>query len=100
MVPVCKDIEPNGEKSTWFYVDGWYVRHDCKGDIKGKITGKNLPNPQELWKSRCEEIGGVYPDETVSHPKTGQPIRLKPTEATFKLFEHWQGVQADAQLNQ
>ena len=83
----------------WFYTEGKYIRHDSKGNLKGQITGQNLPNPQELWKSRCEANGGVYPSESVPHPQTGQIIRLKPTEAHFKMFEHWQGVQADAVIN-
>lgn len=96
MIPVCKDLENNGDKSVWFYSDGEYIRHDQKGAIKGRITGKNIPNPQEVWKARCEALGGVYPCESVSHPATGETVRLKPTEAAFKLFEHYQGVQANA----
>lgn len=96
MIPVCKDTEFNGDQSIWFYAKGTYQRHDGKGNIKGKITGENIPNPQELWKTRCKESGGVFPCESIPHPKTGNIIRLKPTEAAFKLFEHWQGVQADA----
>ena len=98
MIPVVKDIESNGYQSMWFYTEGKYVRHDQKGDIKGQITGKNLPNPIETWKARCEANGGTYPSDTVQHPKTGQTIRLKPTEAAFRLFEHWQGVQAACQV--
>lgn len=94
MIPVCSDIENNGDKSMWFYTEGKYVRHDQKGNIQAQIKGASLPNPQELWKQRCEANGGIYPSESVPHPKTGQAIRLKPTEATFKLFEHWQGVQS------
>lgn len=99
MIPVCKDTEENGDTSLWFYNQGAYSRHDSKGNLKGQITGKNVPNPVEVWKARCEALGGVFPCESVPHPGTGQIVRLKPTEAAFKLFEHWQGVQADAQSN-
>ena len=94
MEVVCKDTEANGQKSMWFFDKGKYVRQDEKGHVKGSITGQNIPNPDELWRVRCEANGAVYPADSISHPKTGQPIRLKPTEATFRLFEHWQGVQS------
>lgn len=91
MIPVCKDMEANGEKSMWFYAEEKYSRYDSKRNLKGQITGKNLPNPQELWKARCETHGGAYPAETVQS-QSGETIRLKPTEAAFKLFEHWQNI--------
>lgn len=96
MIPVCKDTEANGASSMWFFAAGCYTRRDHKGAIKGHITGQNIPNPNEVWKARCEALGGVYPCESVSHPQTGQIVRLRPTEAAFRLFEHWQGVQAHA----
>lgn len=96
MIPVCTDIENNGDKSMWFFMEGKYIRRDLKGEIKGQITGKHLPNPVELWKSRCAETGGVFPAETVAHPATGEAIRLKPTEAVFRLYEDW-GKRKDAQ---
>ncbi len=99
MIPVCKDIESNGDRSMWFYDDGKYSRFDGKRNLMGHISGQHIPNPQELWKERCTTNGAAYPAETVAHPHTGQTIRLKPTEAVFKLFEHWQGVQSHARVN-
>ena len=93
MIAVCRDIEFNGDTSMWFYTEGGYVRHDSKGNVKGKITGENLPEPEELWKARCKEYGAAYPSDTIPHPKTGVEIRLRPTQALFELFAHWQGVQ-------
>lgn len=78
----------------WFFDQGKYTRKDEKGNIKGVITGANIPNPVEMWRARCDANGAEYPSDSISHPKTGRAIRLKPTEAVFKLFEHWQGVQA------
>ncbi len=92
MIEVCKDIENNGEKSVWSYEDGKYFRHDSAGVLKGQITGQNLPNATQLWQGRCEAYGAEYPSDTIQHPKTGQTIRLRPTEATFKLFEHWNKI--------
>ena len=96
MIPVCKDAEANGAPSMWFFTDGVYTRHDKQGAIKGRITGENMPNPIETWKARCEALGGVFPCESLPHPGTGEIVRLKPTEAAFKLFDHWQGVCSNA----
>lgn len=92
MVPVCTDTENDGSKSMWFFAKGVYTRL-FNGEIKGRITGENLPNPSELWRQRCETAGAPFPSEIITHPTTHMPIRLKPTEAAFKLFEHWQGAQ-------
>lgn len=99
MITVCHDIEFNGAKSMWFYTGEKYVRHDSKGNIQGQITGENLPDAQELWKARCKAFGAAYPCDSISHPTTGEAIRLKPTEAVFKLYDHWQGVKANADNN-
>jgi hypothetical protein len=78
----------------WFFTEGAYIRHDQKGAIKGRITGQNIPNPNETWKARCEAFGATYPMDAISHPTTGEHIRLKPTEAAFKIFEHWENARA------
>ena len=102
MIPVCRDIESNGDSSMWFYVEGKYVRQDKKGTLKGQISGQAIPNPDTIWRQRCAEMGAQYPDEEIQHPKTGNQIRLKPTEAAFRLFEHWNnicaGMEAACQL--
>lgn len=99
MIPVCKDVEMNGDTSLWFYANGTYFRHDKTGTLKGRITGKNIPNPNEVWKTRCDENGAKYPCDKIPHNGTGEIIRLKPTEAAFKLFEHWQSVTAQEASN-
>lgn len=96
MIPVCKDTEHDGSKSMWFFKEGRYTRLDEKGNLKGSISGQNMPNPNDTWKTRCEASGAVYPSDSVSHPKTGELIRLKPTEASFALFQHWEGLKCQA----
>lgn len=98
MIPVCKDIEANGEASFWFFSEGVYVRLQ-RGQERARITGKNLPDPMLLWKQRCEANGAQWPCNAIVNPASrGQEIRLKPTPAAFALFDHWQGAQ-HASLN-
>lgn len=88
MIPVCQDFEKNGDKSLWFYNEGQYVRHDKRGKIVGIINGKELPDPDYLWKARCEQMQVDLGTEIFSH--MGKNLRLKPTDAIFSLFKHWQ----------
>lgn len=94
MIPVCQDIEFSGEKTIWFFDEGEYIRKNERGETKSRISGLNLPNPEEMWRARCQSFGVDYPAETTEHPKTKKTIRLKPTEAVFKLFSHWESVNA------
>lgn len=94
MQVVCKDTEANGQPSMWFYDAGKYSRRDEAGDIKAIINGKEIPDPSALWDSRCQAAGATSGSVQVLNQKTGQTVRLKPTEATFALFNHWQGVQS------
>lgn len=91
MIEVCEDREYNGLKSTWFYNKGEFLRYDALGGLWGRIKGENLPNPMETWRARAKMFGSPLAD-TCKHPKTGMEIRLKPTEATFRLFEYWEQV--------
>lgn len=92
MEPVCKDIEANGEESFWFFAEGIYVRL-AGGKQVAAITGKNLPNPVDLWRARCASLGVKFPAKSAAHPMArGQEVRLKPTDAAFALFDHWQQV--------
>lgn len=86
---VCEDVEYNGDKSEWFYNKGEYSRFDKKGNLCGKIRGENVPNPMDIWKIRADALGSALTDTCVN-PKTGVTVRLKPTEAVFKIFEHWE----------
>ena len=90
MMEVCTDVEFNGDKSHWFYSGDKYIRKLSNGAVMAEI--KDIPDPYELWKHRCNTYGAAYPAESIFHPKTGREIRLKPTEAVFKLFSHWEQV--------
>ena len=92
MQVVCKDTEADGSPSVWFYADGMYKRLDEKGNAQGLIAGNQIPNPEKLWQTRCEAAGRIYPCDSVQNPQTGNVTRLKPADATFALWNHWQGV--------
>lgn len=92
-MPVCRDIEANGEGSFWFFSEGFYIRKKA-GEMLARISGKSLPDPDLIWRARCEQHGAPLNSETINHPKTGKTLRLKPTDATFRLFEHWHRVGA------
>jgi len=90
MIQVCDDTEFNGEKTTWFFENGRYIKKNKNDTVVAAIAGEYLPDPDELWKNRCKSIGAEYPSVSTLHPKTGKAIRLKPSEATFELFDHWE----------
>ena len=90
MEVVCKDTEANGDPSVWFYDAGFYTRRDSKGAAQGIIAGNQIPNPEELWKARCEAVGKPYPCDSIQNPQTGSVKRIKPADATFALWNHWQ----------
>ena len=87
---VCKDIEFNGEGTTWHFHAGRYIKKNKHNEIVAAVAGEYLPDPEELWKNRCRAIGAEYPSASTIHPKTGKAIRLKPSEATFALYAHWE----------
>lgn len=68
------------EIGNWFF-DGRET-YWCfyRGEVVRKIYKRYLPNPMILWRNRCDK-------ESVDiKSKNGK--KLKPTEATFKLWEH------------
>ncbi len=87
MIPVCKDVEADGVESFWFYAKGFYVKM-VAGKERAKISGEFLPDPVELWRGRCDAAG-----KPMGTPES-DGARLKPTAATFKLFEHWGRLRA------
>lgn len=90
MQHVCDDMDYDG-KSSWSYDDErqMYVRMQ-DGVMQREIHGQQIPNPVALWKEKCKQVGVEYPEKVARLPN-GNILRLKPTEATFKLWEHWNG---------
>ncbi len=74
---VAKD---NGQ-SAWYYNpnDACYYRFYSDGSRKA-ISGHNLPNPELLWQSRINAM--------LVHGGRVDVNSLKPSPATFALWEH------------
>jgi hypothetical protein len=80
---VCKDFND----SFWEYDPELkiYVKTYKNGEQR-YITGKNLPDPDELWRKRLE----IY-------KRKGERVNidaLKPSPAVFFLWEHNKNVQS------
>ena len=74
---VCKD--PSGDE--WYYLGEKYIR--MKGDaVVSRISGKYIPDPVRLWEGRAKRAGTALTPE------------LRPTDATFALYKHWEAVNA------
>lgn len=90
---VCDDA--GGSK--WYFQDGKYIREGKGGGFKiAQIRGKSLPDPVELWAMRCDKYG--LPHDRIEVHVGNAIVRLKPTNATFALYKHWQEVK-DAHAN-
>lgn len=78
---VCKD-----GNSTWAYdaESLSYSRTSPDGVTIGRLKGEYLPNPDALWKGRCDARGVA----TTSI----DGMKLRPQDATYALWNHWQGV--------
>lgn len=80
---VCDDV--NGD-TRWMYDPAaqTYVRYRRDKAVAGVIAGQYLPDPMVIWQQRCAnyqvEMGS--PESDV----------IKPQQATFALWNHWQGV--------
>lgn len=77
---VCKD-----DDGDWYYIpetESYQRIND--GEVRGKITGKHLPNPHFLLKKRKR----LYPQ--------AKEQDIEPNEATYKLWEHWNAVKDTA----
>lgn len=69
---------------TWYFNGGnTYVCLDNNGKMVGRIFPQHLPNPSELWKTKCQRL------KIDMQSKEAQS--LKPSEAVFKLWEHKNG---------
>lgn len=84
LTDVCQDATCNG---LWRFDAGkqTYARVHPDGSVTGVIAGKFLPDPEILWRNRCDQLDVAQNSDIGS--------KLNPTEATFKLWKHWQEVQ-------
>lgn len=73
--------------TTWSFLDGKYYRFNDNGNLIAKISLESLPDPYRMWQQRAEVWGTSPPAEVAVHPQTGREIRLKPSNATFALWE-------------
>ena len=82
LVFVTKDV--NGP-SDWFYdaLEQKYWRKDGDGNFMARVSGKYLPDPDKLWADKLSRF---------QNPSQDEKDALKPQQATFTLWEHWQGV--------
>lgn len=93
---VCKDLD--GE-SPWFYddINQKYLRCKPDGtpDMAGKLTahlyGRDIPDVHALWKKRLKQLEVAVANGVKLSPEHFK--RAKPSDTTFKLFDHWQGVE-------
>lgn len=78
---ICFDV--NGP-SEWRYskANETYYRFDTNGNIYRHIKGKNIPNPNIIWQKRL--------DLARLSKSSENGLKLKPQEATYKLWEDWQ----------
>lgn len=83
---VC--IDENGP-SEWFYEPekAAYRRKFKNGDERF-IKGEFLPDPYTLWENRQSVMKKADPSLSMDNLKAA----TKPQNATFKLWQHWQGV--------
>lgn len=88
---VCYDLDG---VSAWYYEaeSKSYARKKPDGSqdtaggprIIAKLAGRDVPNPDKLWLTRCNLVGvGTASMEAA---------KLKPTPIVYSLFSHWQGV--------
>lgn len=78
MQEVCRE---GRRKFIWFHsqVEDLYVRKDVNGNFNAKIFGDQLPNPDDIFKSRTSAVSrGVLP--------LGSRLHADPV--TKKLWEH------------
>lgn len=84
MEHICNDID---SISPWHYdaIEKAYYRCYKAGKHEGKIFGSKLPNPELLWKIRCDHIqkflGKISPEDRE---------RNKPGKVCYALWEDWQ----------
>lgn len=83
MKVICQD----SGGTQWEFENGRYFRKDGSGTILGRISGANLPDPFKMWAARCENHG--VPMGTEELNEQGKSVRLKPSEAVFNLWSHW-----------
>ena len=74
---ICAD----NNNTKWVFDGEYYLRQDAKGNMVRKIAPEYLPDPQQLWTDRM-----------VAMPDT-DPMKHKPSQATFNLWEHKQWLQ-------
>lgn len=89
MPQICTD---NNGATTWHFnpATGRFFRTNEAGADLGRISGFDIPNPDILWKTRC--------DSRQIATTSIEGLKLKPTDATYALFNYWQGVK-DAYSN-
>lgn len=74
---VCEDTD-----GSWYYLPDKQAYHRIHhGIVRGAITGKHLPDPSFLLVQRKK----LYPQ--------AREQDIAPTEATYKLWEHWNAQQ-------
>lgn len=80
---VCIDKNGGG---VWLFDDSQkrYFRRQPDKTVSGIIEGRFLPDPEILWRSRCDQLD-VAPNSDIG-------ANLRPQPATFALWKHWQGV--------
>ncbi len=73
-----KEFVCNDEDGDWYYFAKDLMYRRLNGDeVRGHITGKNIPDPFLLDRAR----------------KRIHPAARPPTQATYKLWEHWNARQ-------
>lgn len=70
---VCPD-----DDGDWYYLpDAKAYKRMKDGLVRGAISGRHIPDPHALLKAR----------------RNIHPQARPPTEATYKLWEHWNAQQ-------
>lgn len=75
---ICEDHN----NTKWFFCEeelAYYKKHGVK--VVNTVLGHFLPNPDLLWSQRIGKLGKGKDHRTV-----------KPQPATYKLWEHWNGI--------
>lgn len=75
------DFVAKDKGGDWYHVgNGMYHCLDKSGGLVGKVAGKYLPDPMELWQTKCQqkEVGMQSMEGNI----------LRPNDVVFKLWEH------------
>jgi hypothetical protein len=90
---VCNDLDG---KTPWHFDVGEkiYYRDFKDGRHKGKIAGKDIPDPNKLTAARTDFLKKAAAGGAKVMSSDWE--KAKASATTFKLFEHWQEVSKHA----